>query len=87
MARKPNPWVVAGIGVGVSLAGFFVYRALTSSSPAGSGSNTIDTSKPPPAQDPCVVAAQMAALRRHEYYAWADRCRQQGGSPAAFPGA
>jgi hypothetical protein len=91
MSRKVSPWLVASVGVGVSLAGFFLYRAFTSPTPA---SATTDASGKP--LTPCDRAAQLAAVaatstdphaEQGPYETWANLCRQSGGSPPPFPGA
>jgi hypothetical protein len=91
MARKGNPWLVAGIGVGVSLAGFFLYRALTTPTVPATSSTTASKTPLDPTADACSKAALLAsvghAAEYKSYLSWAAICRQGGGNPPPFPGA
>lgn len=88
MAKKANPWVVGAIGVGVSLAGFFVYRALTA--PPKSAAPTTDAAKLKPVNFAvaCENAAKLVAIQspdKASYDYWANLCHQGGGNTTPWP--
>lgn len=75
MAKK-RLWLEVGIGVGVSLAGFFLYRALTA--PSAAATPSPDAGTLPSA---CAQAIRLAKLGHpREGAVWAAQCR--AGSPS-----